>query len=96
MQFRLAHRPLQTQEQSVVKMRGIVEPIVVEQQRPGQCADFQKPVPVARVARQARHLQAHHDAGSVWRAHLGHRPWKLLLFGRAAARLPLVAPITTT
>ena len=55
------HGALQSQEASVIKVVRIVESILIEDERVGECADFQKPVPIRGVARQSRDLQAEHD-----------------------------------
>ena len=44
--------------QSVIKVARIVESILIEDERVGECADFQKPVPIRGVARPARSILA--------------------------------------
>ena len=61
-QLGFAHGPLETQQQAVVEVRGIVDAILVEDEGVSECADLQQPVPVGRVAGQARHLQPEDDA----------------------------------
>ena len=46
--LRFAHGPFEPKQQSVVEVCGIVDAVLVENQRVGQRADFQKPVPVGR------------------------------------------------
>ncbi len=62
MEFSLAHRALEPQEQSVVEVAGVVEAFLVEDESPGQSADLQQPVPVHRAAGQAGDLQAQHHS----------------------------------
>ena len=64
-QLRLAHRPLQPEQQAVVEVRRIVDAVFVEDQGVGQRADLEQAVPVGRVARQARDLQPQHDPGAA-------------------------------
>ncbi len=71
-QFGLAHRALEPEQQAVVEVRRVVHAVLVADQRVGQRADLQQPMPVHRVARQARDLQAEHDAGMP-HADLGHQ-----------------------
>src|SRR5262245_3495724 len=49
-QLRFTHRPLQAQQQ-IVEVGGIVDAVLVEDQRVGESADLQEPMPIARVAR---------------------------------------------
>ena len=51
-QLRLAHGALQPQQQAVVEMGRVVDAILVENERVGEGADLQQPVPVGRIARQ--------------------------------------------
>ena len=60
-EFRFAHGALQAQQQAIIEMRGIVHPVFIQDERVGQRADLQEPMPVRRVAREARDLQAHDD-----------------------------------
>lgn len=63
-QFGFAHRAFQAEQQSVIEVRRIVNAILIEDQGIGECADFQQPVPVHRVARQTGHLKAENNAGA--------------------------------
>ncbi len=82
-QFGLAHRALEPEQQSVVEVRRVVHAVLVADQRGRQRADLQQPMPVHRVARQARDLQAEHDAG-VPHADLGHQALEALAVRRGA------------
>ena len=62
MQLGLAHCPLETEQQPVVEVRRVVHTVLVEDQRLGERADLEQPMPVGRVARQSRDLQAEHHA----------------------------------
>ena len=56
MQLRLAHRALETQQQTIVEVRRVVDAILVEDQRAGERRELEQAVPVGVVARQPRHL----------------------------------------
>ena len=60
-QLCLRHGPLEPEQEPVVELGRIVDAILVEDQRVGQGADLEQPVPVRRVARQPRHFQPEHD-----------------------------------
>jgi hypothetical protein len=62
--FGLAQRSLQTKQQSVVEVRGIVDAVFIQDECARQCADLQQPMPVGRVARQTRNFKPQHDPGS--------------------------------
>jgi hypothetical protein len=72
MQFGLAHGAFEAEQQPVVELAGIIEPVLVADQRRGQRADLQQPVPVGVVAGQPGHLQPEHDPGPA-HADLGHQ-----------------------
>ena len=80
-------RTVQAEQQPIIEVGGIVDAVLVEDEGIGQRADLQQPMPVGRVARQARHLQAHHDPGPP-QAHLGDQVLEALARARGGARLP--------
>ena len=84
MQLRLAHRALEPQQQPVVVIGRVVEPVLVGQQGPEDGAQLQELVPVLVGARQAAHLQAEDDADVV-QADLGEQ---VLEAEPALGRLP--------
>ena len=45
-------------------MRGIIEAVLIQDERLGQGADLEEAMPVGGVARQARDFQTHHEAGA--------------------------------
>jgi hypothetical protein len=53
MELRFAHRALQAEEQPIIEMRGIIEAVLIQDQRLRQRTDFEQPMPVHGVARQA-------------------------------------------
>ena len=59
-----------------------VEPVLVENERIGGRADFQKPMPVDVVSGKARDLEAEYDAG-VAEAHFSHQMTEPLPVGCA-------------
>src|SRR5262245_4290482 len=58
-----------------LKMARIVDPVLVEDERLGERGDLQRAMPIGRVARQPRDLQAHHEADPA-QAYLGEEPLK--------------------
>lgn len=84
-QLRLTHRALETQQQAVVEVGRVVDTVLVEDERVGQGADLQQPVPVGRIASQPRHLQTEHDA-SVAEPDLGDQLLEALAIPRRGAR----------
>ncbi len=63
MELRLAHCPLQAEQQPVVEGGRLIDAILVEDQRAAQGAQLDEAVPIGRVAGQSGDLQAHDDAG---------------------------------
>jgi hypothetical protein len=60
--LRLAHRFLETQQQSVVVVARRVHRLLVRDHHVGQAAQLQQPMPVRRGARQARDLERKDDS----------------------------------
>ena len=65
MQLSLADRALQPQQQAVIMLGRVIDPIQVPQQGPRQGAQLQKLMPFPAAARQPRHLDAQHDAHMI-------------------------------
>ena len=61
MQFRFTHGALQTQQQAIVEVRRIVQPILIEDERVSEGAQLKQPMPIGGVARQSRHFKTEHD-----------------------------------
>jgi len=70
-QFGFAHGPLEPEEQSIVEVGRIVNPILIEDQSLGECRQLEQPMPVGVVAREARHFKPKHDPG-VPECHFAH------------------------
>ena len=70
-QLGLAHRAFEAEQKAIVEAGRIVDAVFVKNERRGQRAQLDKAVPVGRVARKTRDLQAHDDAGLAER-HLAH------------------------
>jgi hypothetical protein len=65
-------------------VRRVVHAVLVENQRARQCADLEQTMPVGRVARESRYLEAHHDPGTA-HADLGDQALETLAIdGRRA------------
>ena len=90
MQLGLTHRTLEPQQEPIVEARGIVHAVLVKDERVGEGADLQQPVPVGTVARQARDLEPHDDAGPT-QTDLAHQALKTFAPGRRGTGLALVA-----
>ena len=88
-QLGLGHRALQAEQQAVVEVGRVIEPVLVADQRSRERGDLQQSVPVGVVACQPRDLQAEHDPG-LPEADVGHEPLEPLAIGGARAGLTLV------
>lgn len=84
MQLRFTHRALQSQHQSIVETGRVIRAVLVQDQRAGHRAQLDQPVPIRRVTRQTRHLQAHYDPGLTQR-HLAHELLKAIPMLRTRA-----------
>jgi len=88
-QLGLAHRALEAEQQPIVEVRGVVDPILVEDEGIGQGTDLEQPVPVGRVASQPRDLQPEHDPGAP-QADIGDEPLKSFAVDGGGTGLPKV------
>src|SRR5262245_56951725 len=61
-QLHLAHRALHAEQQSIVRVSGIVDAVLVDDQRADQSAELQQRVPVAPVAGKTRRFDRHYAA----------------------------------
>src|SRR3954453_19113243 len=52
-QFKLAHRALEAEQQPVIQDTGIINSVRVYNKRPNKAAEFNQMMPVAAVARQS-------------------------------------------
>lgn len=84
-QLGLAHRSFQAQQQAVVKVARVVDPIFVEDERICQSADFQQPMPVGRAPCQTGNFQTH-DHTHPTQPHLRHEALKTIAVGGGGAR----------
>ena len=89
-QLRFAHRALQAEQQAVVKVPRVVEPVLIEDERVGECAQLEQPMPIGGVARQARDLQAQHYPHAS-QADFSHQPLEALAIRGARCGLPQIA-----
>src|SRR5215813_6407126 len=65
MELGFGHRAFEPEDESIVKVGWIIEAVLVQNERLGQCPEFEQSVPVRRIAGQARDFQAHHNADPV-------------------------------
>jgi hypothetical protein len=87
--LRFGHRALEPEQEPVVEIGRVIEPVLVADQRAGQRADLEQPVPVGVVARQAGDLEAEHDPGLA-EPDVGDQPLEPLTAAGACAGLALV------
>ena len=87
-QLCLAHRALETEQESVVEIPGAVDAVLIKDQSVCQGTDLQQPMPVRGVAGQARDLQPEHDPDVTY-ADLANELLEALSV-RAGPRLTLV------
>ena len=71
-QFRFRHRAFQAQHQPVVEQSGVINPVGIADQRVGDPAQVEEPIPVGIVTRQARDFQPEHDADQAERDFRDH------------------------
>ena len=90
MQFRFTHGALQAQQQAIVEVRRIVQPILIEDERVGERAQLKQSMPIGGVARQSRYFKAEHDPDAT-QTDFGHQTLKAFPVSRAGAGLPEVA-----
>ena len=89
-QLRFAHRALESQQQAIVEVRRVVEPVLIEDEGIGERAQLEQPMPVGGVSRQARDLKAEHDPDAT-QTYFGHQLLEALAIGGARPRLPQIA-----
>ena len=70
-QFGFTHGALESKQEPIIEIGGIVETVLIENQGVAETTDLQEPMPVATVAGQAGDFQPDHQPG-VTHAHLGH------------------------
>jgi hypothetical protein len=61
-QLELAHRALQSQQESIVNESRVIDPVIINAQRVGHGAQVDHMMPVAIVSRQPRSLQGEHGS----------------------------------
>jgi hypothetical protein len=89
MQFGLADRAFEAQQEAVVDRAGVIEPVLVADQRARQRAQLKQPMPVGVVSRQPRALEAEHDP-RLRQRHVSNEPLKPLPVGGRGAGLALI------
>ena len=89
MQFRLAHRGLHPQQESIVVIRRVVDPIRVGEECVEDGTLFHKMIPVAARPRQSAHLDPQDDA-DVIEIHFGE---DAMVPGAMDGRLPRGRPV---
>ena len=62
MQFGFGHNTFQSEHQSIVKKRGMIDAVAVTDQSVSHAAHIEQAIPVSMVARHAGDFQSQHDA----------------------------------
>ena len=75
MQFRLRHRSLQSEQQTVIIVRRIIHAVGIGNQSVEQRANLQELIPIPAGAGQARHLHTKHQS-DVPEPNFRHQPLK--------------------
>jgi hypothetical protein len=88
-QLGLADRAFEAEQQPVVDRAGVIEAVLVADQRARQRAQLEQPVPIGVVARQPRALEAEHDPRLLQR-HVSDEPLEPLAIGGRRAGLALI------
>ena len=65
MQLGFTHRPLEPEQQAIIEVGWVVEPVFIQNERLAQGADLQQAMPVARVTGESRDLQPHDHADAA-------------------------------
>lgn len=89
MQLGLAHGPLQPQQEPIVVVAGVVEPVLIGQEDPEDGAQLQELIPVLAGAGQSAHLDAE-DQPDVVEADLGQQSLEADAMFRRPRALPEV------
>jgi hypothetical protein len=85
----LAEGALEAEQHAIVEVAGVIQSVLVADERVGQPADLQQPVPVCVVAGQSAALEAEYDTGPS-HADVGHEPLEAFSVGGGGARVALV------
>src|SRR5207253_874129 len=88
-EFSLGHGALQPQHQTVVEVAGVIEAVIIGEQRVGDPAQVQQTVPISVVACESGQFQAKDDA-DVTECHLGREVAETRADGDAVGRGALV------
>ena len=81
---------LEAEQNTSLKPAGFVDAVLVKDESCGQGAQLDEAVPVSRVAREARDLQAHDNAGLA-EPHLAHELLEAVARCRTRSRLAEIA-----
>ncbi len=72
MQLGFRHGPFQAQQKPVVEQAGMIQPIHVTDESVRHPAQFQEPIPLSVIAREARGLQTKDDTDMAHGDFIGH------------------------
>jgi len=70
-------------------MRGVVQTVLIQDERLGEGADFEEPMPIGGVARQARDFEPHHESRAT-ETHVADQLLKPFAVRRRCTRVPQV------
>jgi hypothetical protein len=94
-QLGLAHRALQAEHEPVVEVAWVIDAVSVGDQRVGQRAQMQQPIPVGVVTGQPTDLDAEHDPDPA-QTDIGNQFLEPLPRARLSAGAAQAASITRT
>src|SRR5260370_2624996 len=62
MQLGLAHGALEPEQEAIIEEGWMIDALCIADQRVGEAAEVDEPVPIGVIARQARDLESEHEA----------------------------------
>jgi len=84
-----AHRPLEAQQQAVIGLAGVIDPLFINDERVGQRAHFEQSIPITRGAGQPGDLQTE-DGACMPQADLGNEGLEAIASSSGGTGVPLI------
>ena len=88
-QLGFAHGAFEAQQQAIIVLTGVIDPLFINDEGIGQGTDFKQPIPIARRAGQAGDLQAE-DGASMPQADLGDEGLEAIPASGGGPGVPLI------
>jgi hypothetical protein len=66
----LAHRPFQSEQQTIVEQRRVINAVGIANERVGQAGKIDEPMPIGVIAGQPRDLETEHETDAC-ESHFG-------------------------